>query len=154
MARKKTPPWKGLSPGPIIVACQWNRSSPIGPAEHDDGGSLQCICQPSSFPLCLHLIDMKQIVPLLDTIPDSCSWGGKWTYRPRSVSSLLIRFNAIVWSEVCIRMPKGDFVAARDERGAAGYHCLLAMTGENVAIGMLTYRRRQVYGVVRVKCNR
>lgn len=40
MARKKTPPWNGDSDGPIIVACQWNRSSPIGPAEHDEGGSL------------------------------------------------------------------------------------------------------------------
>lgn len=54
MARKKTPPWKGLSDGPIMVACQWNKSSPMGPAEHDDGGS-----------------------------------------RPRSVSSLLMRFKAI-----------------------------------------------------------
>jgi len=54
MARKKTPPEYGESPGPIMVACQWNRSSPIGPAEHDDGGS-----------------------------------------RPKSVSSLLILFNAI-----------------------------------------------------------
>lgn len=49
MARKKTPPWNGLSPGPMMVACQWNRSSPMGPAEHDDGGSLQvsqsvCVC--------------------------------------------------------------------------------------------------------------
>lgn len=25
--------------GPIMVACQWKRSSPVGPAEHDDGGS-------------------------------------------------------------------------------------------------------------------
>lgn len=25
--------------GPIIVACQWNKSSPIGPAEQDEGGS-------------------------------------------------------------------------------------------------------------------
>jgi len=54
MARKKTPPEYGESEGPMMVACQWNRSSPIGPAEHDDGGS-----------------------------------------RPRSVSSLLILFNAI-----------------------------------------------------------
>merc|ERR1711939_404409 len=61
MARKKTPPWNGESPGPIMVACQWKRSSPIGPAEHDEGGS-----------------------------------------RPRSVSSLLIRFNAIVlYLNVC-----------------------------------------------------
>lgn len=55
MARKKTPPEYGESPGPMIVACQWNRSSPTGPAEHDEGGS-----------------------------------------RPKSVSSLLIRFKAIV----------------------------------------------------------
>lgn len=25
--------------GPIIVACQWNKSSPIGPAEQEEGGS-------------------------------------------------------------------------------------------------------------------
>jgi len=39
MAKKKTPPEYGESEGPMIVACQWNKSSPIGPAEHDDGGS-------------------------------------------------------------------------------------------------------------------
>jgi len=67
MAKKKTPPEYGESEGPMMVACQWNRSSPIGPAEHDDGGS-----------------------------------------RPRSVSSLLILFNAIAkvlcvvkWLLVC-----------------------------------------------------
>jgi hypothetical protein len=27
--------------GPMMVACQWNRSSPMGPAEHEEGGSLQ-----------------------------------------------------------------------------------------------------------------
>jgi len=60
MARKKTPPEYGESEGPMMVACQWNRSSPIGPAEHDDGGS-----------------------------------------RPKSVSSLLILFNAIA-TVVCV----------------------------------------------------
>lgn len=39
MVRKKTPPEYGLSPGPMMVACQWKRSSPTGPAEHDEGGS-------------------------------------------------------------------------------------------------------------------
>jgi len=67
MDRKKTPPWKGLSLGPMIVACQWNRSSPIGPAEHDEGGS-----------------------------------------RPRSVSSLLIRFNAM--SEVLLYVDAEEFL--------------------------------------------
>jgi len=43
-----------------MVACQWNKSSPIGPAEQDDGGS-----------------------------------------RPKSVSSLLILFNAIA-KDVCV----------------------------------------------------
>ena len=28
------------SGGPMIDACQWYKSSPTGPAEHDDGGSL------------------------------------------------------------------------------------------------------------------
>jgi len=60
IAKKKTPPEYGESPGPIMVACQWNRSSPIGPAEHDDGGS-----------------------------------------RPKSVSSLLILFNAMAMV-VCV----------------------------------------------------
>lgn len=55
MARKKTPPVYGESEGPMMVACQWNKSSPIGPAEHDEGGS-----------------------------------------RPKSVSSLLILFKAIL----------------------------------------------------------
>ena len=40
MVRKKTPPAYGLSPGPMIEACQWNRSSPTGPALQDEGGSL------------------------------------------------------------------------------------------------------------------
>ena len=74
MVRKKTPPWYGLSGGPMMVACQWfmvsnvsycyltsdqstcqwNMSSPTGPAEHCAGGS-----------------------------------------RPRSCSSLLMRFRAM-----------------------------------------------------------
>ena len=33
-----------LLTGPIIVACQWKRSSPMGPALHDVGGS-----RPKSF---------------------------------------------------------------------------------------------------------
>lgn len=44
IVRKKTPPWYGLSGGPIIVACQWNKSSPTGPAEHWAGGSLPKSC--------------------------------------------------------------------------------------------------------------
>jgi len=72
MARKKTPPWNGLSLGPMIVACQWNRSSPMGPAEHDEGGS-----------------------------------------RPRSVSSLLIRFRAI--AEVVV------YVSRRETSRVEGY---------------------------------
>lgn len=40
MAKKKTPPAYGESEGPMMVACQWKISSPIGPAEQDEGGSL------------------------------------------------------------------------------------------------------------------
>lgn len=40
MFRKKTPPAYELSSGPMMVACQWNISSPIGPAEQFVGGSL------------------------------------------------------------------------------------------------------------------
>lgn len=39
MVTRKTPPEYGLSDGPIIVACQWNISSPTGPALHEVGGS-------------------------------------------------------------------------------------------------------------------
>ena len=39
MLRKKTPPEYGLSGGPMMVACQWNRSSETGPAEQLAGGS-------------------------------------------------------------------------------------------------------------------
>ncbi|GMP52011.1 hypothetical protein CsSME_00018001 [Camellia sinensis var. sinensis] len=31
MVTRNTPPANGLSEGPIIVACQWNMSSPTGP---------------------------------------------------------------------------------------------------------------------------
>lgn len=31
METRNSPPAKGLSAGPIIVACQWNISSPTGP---------------------------------------------------------------------------------------------------------------------------
>jgi len=31
MFTKKTPPAYGLSGGPMMVACQWNISSPAGP---------------------------------------------------------------------------------------------------------------------------
>ena len=84
MFRKNTPPWKGESLGPMIVACkdatgrvwgragsagslgvsrkgepslrgcgrsgaacrtcQWNKSSPTGPALHEEGGSLPMSC--------------------------------------------------------------------------------------------------------------
>lgn len=44
MVKKNTPPWYGLSGGPMIVACQWNRSSPTGPALHCAGGSLPRSC--------------------------------------------------------------------------------------------------------------
>lgn len=40
MVTRKTPPAQGLSFGPMIVACQWNISSPTGPALHEVGGSL------------------------------------------------------------------------------------------------------------------
>ena len=38
--QENTPPAYGESGGPMIDACQWYKSSPTGPAEHDDGGSL------------------------------------------------------------------------------------------------------------------
>ena len=38
IVKKNTPPWSGLSLRPIIVACQWNISSPTGPTEHCAGG--------------------------------------------------------------------------------------------------------------------
>ena len=44
MAMKNTPPWYGLSWGPMMVACQWNRSSPAGPALHEVGGSFWRSC--------------------------------------------------------------------------------------------------------------
>ena len=44
MLRKNTPPAKGLSGGPMMVACQWNISSPTGPAEHCAGGSRPKSC--------------------------------------------------------------------------------------------------------------
>lgn len=44
MVRKNTPPWNGLSGGPMMVACQWKRSSPTGPAEHCAGGSRPRSC--------------------------------------------------------------------------------------------------------------
>lgn len=31
MDTRNTPPENGLSDGPIMVACQWNMSSPTGP---------------------------------------------------------------------------------------------------------------------------
>jgi len=71
IARKKTPPEYGESEGPMMVACQWNRSSPIGPAEHEDGGS-----------------------------------------RPKSVSSLLILFNAIA-NVVCVVVWEWEVVWCR-----------------------------------------
>jgi len=36
--------WYGLSGGPMMVACQWKRSSPTGPAEHCAGGSRPKSC--------------------------------------------------------------------------------------------------------------
>ena len=44
MFKKYTPPEYGDSSGPIIVACQWKRSSPTGPAEQFAGGSRPRSC--------------------------------------------------------------------------------------------------------------
>ena len=37
--KMNTPPWYGLSLGPIIMACLWTYHPPTGPAEHCAGGS-------------------------------------------------------------------------------------------------------------------
>ena len=42
--RKKTPPWYGLSLGPIMVACHLNMLSPMGPALQFGGGSRLSDC--------------------------------------------------------------------------------------------------------------
>ena len=34
METRNTPPANGLSDGPMMVACQWNISSPTGPKQH------------------------------------------------------------------------------------------------------------------------
>ena len=44
MFRKKMPFSYGESFGPMIVDCQWKRSSPTGPAEHELGGSFERSC--------------------------------------------------------------------------------------------------------------
>ena len=58
------------------------RSSPIGPAEHEDGGSLWMDSSAQ---------DHRGVFALRGAPPDDD------TYRPKSVSSLLMRFKAILW---------------------------------------------------------
>lgn len=54
MLRKKTPPEKGESPGPMMVACHWNMLSPVGPAEQEDGGS-----RPRSASSCISQVESR-----------------------------------------------------------------------------------------------
>lgn len=37
--KDKGPVWNEKLTGPIIVACHWNKLSPVGPAEQEEGGS-------------------------------------------------------------------------------------------------------------------
>ena len=70
------------------------RSSPIGPAEQELGGSLRAMCQ-----------YLQTITGKSSTAQEQ---GGKMqsqnieTYRPRSVNSLLIRLRAMMY--VCLRV--------------------------------------------------
>lgn len=78
MSRKKTPPWYGLSLGPISVACQWKRSSPKPTfVQCCFGMGTNCVSQ--------------RYVP---TGPAEQFAGGS---LPRSASSLLILLTAMVY---------------------------------------------------------
>jgi len=61
MFTKNTPPANGLSEGPMMVACQWNMSSPTGPALQEVGGSF---CRSfNSFRILFDAIDQTRSVP-------------------------------------------------------------------------------------------
>lgn len=76
------------------------RSSPIGPAEQEDGGSL-CFCR--QYDLCL---EHARLLRLEAEYRDGRGAGlNKSTYRPRSVSSLLILLRAmllVVYDVCCV----------------------------------------------------
>lgn len=99
MSKKKTPPAYGESSGPMIVACQWNISSPTGPAEQFAGGS---------FPKSTNSVgsqnewnSVSKQTPEKDTVNsrgkykytdlDEWLWEAHWLYVP-----LLIRLRDIV----------------------------------------------------------
>lgn len=82
MFTKNTPPANGLSEGPIIVACQWNMSSPTGPALHEVGGSF---CRSfNSFRILLDAIDQTR--PATGRSGEGGGVSGSGGRRPLSLS--------------------------------------------------------------------
>lgn len=84
MLRKKTPPWKGLSAGPMIVACHVNRSSPTGPALQLDGGSLDRSCSSLVMRLSATAAGARGGERISDAVVQARPLGGG---RPRAVAS-------------------------------------------------------------------
>ena len=77
MSRKNTPPSYGHSFGPSMTLVQWKMSSPMGPAEHDDGGSLHR----SASSLVIRLV--AAITGLQDEKAAHQGCGGRLPERPK-----------------------------------------------------------------------
>ena len=94
------------------------KSSPIGPAEHDDGGSLYARLLVEAPDNVLSLIERfsKAVAGWADIPPLAADKKAFRAYRPRSVSSLLIRFRAMtkVWMNVDRRVGRVECGRASD----------------------------------------
>jgi len=80
------------------------RSSPIGPAEHEEGGSLVCKIRQKEFGVSVALSrTWSASQPEHSRLSTALPSDAEYAHRPRSVSSLLMRFRAIA-GKICVNV--------------------------------------------------
>ena len=125
--RKKTPPWYGLSLGPIMVACHLNILSPMGPALQFGGGSRLSDCN-----------SLFSLLRAIYTLWVLCGLGYCFGRRDNSISLYLLELYMFLvsgshrqmgWEEVLVWFDSRDLVSDPFYR----------MFHERVGIGIVWY---------------